>query len=431
MTKDKILKSNVLHSLVWRALNMILMYLTVPFLLLYLGDEYYGVWVTIYGLFVTIYFMDIGISLGLKNKLTEALTIKDYNLANIYISTAYLAIFFMSLFILAVGACFIFFFKMNQLFNIEIEESKMKLIILINLFLVVLSVSINIYKSLYMAIQKSYKNETALAIYQALIFLGIILLPYLIKKSLVLVSLIYGITNIAIGLIFTALFFYKNKHLKPKLKFFRRERMGEIMGLGINFFVIQLSLIIILSTDNIIITYFVNPESTTVYSIVYKIFQPFLILSSLIFTPLWTLFTDAYKTREIIWIKKTLFNLNILFIVLFVALILVGINIHWIIKIWIGKDYILPQALIIFMIAFILIRVYGDIYMTFLNGIGKIKLQMWLYLFGAIINIPLSILFVKYYGLGSSGVILATCLSLLGLAIFMPIQALKTIKKIN
>lgn len=428
MSKDKVLKSNVTHSLFWRGLNMVLMYLTIPFLLLYLGDKHYGVWVTIYGLFITIYFMDIGISLGLKNKVTEALSIKDYDLAKIYISTAYVAIIIISTFILALGILFVFIFEMNQIFNIDIQENKMKAIILINLFLVVLSVSINIYKSLYMALQKAYKIEIALAIYQALIFLEVLLLPFFIKESLVLVSLVYGITNIIIGLIFTSIFFYNNKLLIPKLKYFRRDRMGDIMGLGINFFLIQLSLIIIFSTDNLIITYFINPESTTVYSLVYKIFQPFLIISSLIFTPLWTLFTEAYSNKDFKWIKKTLYNLNLLFVLLIFALIIVFFNFNWIFKTWIQKEYLIPSTLLIFMVAFILIRIYGDIYMTFLNGIGEVKLQMWLYLFGAIINIPLSIVFVKYFNMGSSGVILATCISLISLTILMPLQTIKILK---
>lgn len=428
MSKNKILKVNVIQSVVWRGLSMVLSYLTIPFLLIYLGDKYYGVWVTIYGLFATIYFMDIGISLGLKNKLTEALSIKNFDLANIYISTAYISILIMSMIILFIGSFLILFFEMNQLFNIDIQENSMKLIIFINLFLVVLSVSINIYKSLYMAQQKAYKIEIALTLYQAFVFLGVILLPFFLKESLFLVSLLYGVLNIIIGLIFTTIFFYKNKPLSLSLKYFRKEKIFDIMGLGVHFFIIQLSLIIIFSTDNLIITYYINPESTTIYSLVYKIFQPFLIISSLVFAPLWTLFTEAYSKKDTLWIKKTLFNLNKLFVVLVIALLIVYFNFNLIITFWVQKEYLIPATLLIFMVVFVLIRVYGDIYMTFLNGIGEVKLQMWLYLFGAIINIPLSIIFVKYFNLESSGVILATCISLIGLTIFMPIQTIKILK---
>ena len=67
--------------------------------------------------------------------------------------------------------------------------------------------------------------------------------------------------------------------------------------------------------------------------------------------------------------------------------------------------------------------------MYFLNGIGKIKLQLQLYVLGAIINIPISIYFVKYLDLGSSGVILGTTISIISMTIILPIQTFKILKK--
>ena len=86
------------------------------------------------------------------------------------------------------------------------------------------------------------------------------------------------------------------------------------------------------------------------------------------------------------------------------------------------------DRLLVLMGVFIIVRAYGIIYMYFLNAIGKIKLQLWLYVFGAIINIPLSIYFVKYLNLGSSGVILGTILSIAGLTVLLPIQTFKILK---
>ncbi|NDK17646.1 MAG: hypothetical protein CO023_00260 [Flavobacteriales bacterium CG_4_9_14_0_2_um_filter_35_242] len=428
MIKNKILKSNIFYSMVWRGINTLFMYLTVPFLLNYLGNQYYGVWVTIYGLLITAYFMDIGITLGLKNKLAVALSNKNYILAKTLISTAYISISIISLFLIIVGFLFVYSFKMNQIFNINIAEHSMKLIVLVNIVLVVFSVTLNIYKSIYLAFQKASKIEFAMATYQGFVFLQIVLLPLFIENSLLMVSLIYGITNLLIGFVFTVIFFNSNKSIRPSFNSFKINQVKELMGLSLNFFVIQLSLIVILTTDNLIITNLINPESTTVYSIVYKVFQPFLIASTLIFTPLWTLFTDAYNNKDFEWIKKTLRRLNLLFMALILGVILVSFNFNRIINFWIHKELNYSNSLILFMAIFVLIRIYGDIYMTFLNGISQIKLQMWLYVFGAIINIPLSIIFIKYYHLGSSGVILATCISLFGLAIAMPIQSLKILK---
>jgi Na+-driven multidrug efflux pump len=77
---------------------------------------------------------------------------------------------------------------------------------------------------------------------------------------------------------------------------------------------------------------------------------------------------------------------------------------------------------------FVLAKIYGDIYLTFLNGIGVINLQMYLFIFGALINIPLSFVFVKYFHLGSSGVIFSTGISIFILTITMPIQAYMILK---
>ena len=96
---------------------------------------------------------------------------------------------------------------------------------------------------------------------------------------------------------------------------------------------------------------------------------------------------------------------------------------------WIKEKLHYSKHLFLYMGIFALVRVYGDIYFYFLNGIGKIRLQLILFLIGAIINIPLSILFVTKYNLGTSGVILATIISLFSFVIFMPIQTFFILKK--
>jgi Na+-driven multidrug efflux pump len=94
-----------------------------------------------------------------------------------------------------------------------------------------------------------------------------------------------------------------------------------------------------------------------------------------------------------------------------------------------GRTLQFPAYLFLFFGVFVLIRIYGDLYMSFLNAIGKLKWQLYLSVFGAIINIPLSVLFVNTLELGSSGVILATCVSLISLSILMPFQTYLELNK--
>jgi O-antigen/teichoic acid export membrane protein len=145
--------------------------------------------------------------------------------------------------------------------------------------------------------------------------------------------------------------------------------------------------------------------------------------------PLSALYTDAFAKRDAVWIKKTLKKLHYLFgvIVLVVSFsIFIG---PFAADFWLGTNLDYPPYLFLFFAAFVLIRIYGDLHMTFLNAIGKLKWQIYLSIFGAFVNIPLSIVFIKYFHLGSSGVILATCISLILLAVMMPVQTYLELNK--
>jgi Na+-driven multidrug efflux pump len=61
----------------------------------------------------------------------------------------------------------------------------------------------------------------------------------------------------------------------------------------------------------------------------------------------------------------------------------------------------------------------------YINGTGKIFIQTWQSIFSAIINIPLAIFLVKHFDMGSSGVILATIISLIPSLILAPLQTWK------
>jgi Na+-driven multidrug efflux pump len=96
-------------------------------------------------------------------------------------------------------------------------------------------------------------------------------------------------------------------------------------------------------------------------------------------------------------------------------------------NLWIGDNIVIPLSLTFnFAIYFALTNFYAP-YTYFVNGIGKVKLQMYSILLTSIINIPLSVFLAKNIGLGVSGVIVATIICILPHAIICPIQFKKII----
>ncbi len=95
--------------------------------------------------------------------------------------------------------------------------------------------------------------------------------------------------------------------------------------------------------------------------------------------------------------------------------------------IWVGDKVEIPLLLSVFMGLYAIISTWNNIFAYFINGVGKIKLQMYYGIIAMIINIPISIFFARNLELGSAGVILGTCVSLLFGFLGGPIQSLKII----
>ncbi|MEZ4841438.1 MAG: MATE family efflux transporter [Flavobacteriaceae bacterium] len=280
-----------------------------------------------------------------------------------------------------------------------------------------------------MPIKKSALVELSMLIYQSTVFFLLFIFLKDNNASLIKVAIIYGVVlPLGWGQYLHFIFLKKNNLIVPSIFSIKKESSKILFGLSLDFFIIQLCMIVIFSTDNIIISNLLGPEEVTKYDVVLKIFQVIITFMIIISDPYWTMYANAYKKGDIKWISKTLKKWNLIFLTLILLILLMIIFIKPIVKIWLQKELFISTTLIYFMALFVLIRIYGIIYMYFLNGIGKVKIQMWLYLFGAIINIPLSIYFVQYFNLGSSGVILGTVLSILPMSIILPLQANKILK---
>ena len=101
----------------------------------------------------------------------------------------------------------------------------------------------------------------------------------------------------------------------------------------------------------------------------------------------------------------------------------------YIYNLWVGNDIIIPNLLSLIMAFHVVSSMFLQLFSMYLNGAGKIKLQLILGISVAILNIPLSIVFAKYFKMGVSGVIMATFVCNLISLTFLPVQYKKLINQ--
>ena len=91
--RTAIIKKNVLGSFLIRLCSIAVSLLLVPLTLGYVSSELYGVWLTISSIVIWLGFFDVGFSLGLKNKLAEAIALNNWERGKHLVSTTYFMMF--------------------------------------------------------------------------------------------------------------------------------------------------------------------------------------------------------------------------------------------------------------------------------------------------------------------------------------------------
>jgi Na+-driven multidrug efflux pump len=122
------------------------------------------------------------------------------------------------------------------------------------------------------------------------------------------------------------------------------------------------------------------------------------------------------------WIKNILKRIVLLFVGLVILQGIILIFFFQIVKMWIGNiDISFTTA---FWVAFmVLLNIWISIFDFITNSISKIKLQMFVNILAALINIPISYYFAVFLNFGVIGVIWGSILSIILSAFTSPYQA--------
>lgn len=180
----------------------------------------------------------------------------------------------------------------------------------------------------------------------------------------------------------------------------------------------QISAIFIYSFSNILITQCLGPEYVRAYDIVFKIFSIITLGASVALTPLWSAYTDAYVKHDYLWIKRILKKILLCTIPITVIVAIIYVNLNLIIRLWLHTDidlpFLVPESLAIYVIVLYWLSSLN----YFLNGIGRIRIQMYCAVFIALFVVCSGWYLMKVIGT-AAGMGIAMALSIFLFAVMM------------
>jgi O-antigen/teichoic acid export membrane protein len=415
-------KKNILASILIKGFSLIITFLLVPLTLHYLTAYEYGVWLTISSILTWISFFDIGLGNGLRNKLGEALSFGNNRLAQIYVSTTFFLMFSIMFSLFLIFLCVNPFIDWPKILNVDPESiQNINYIILIAFAFFCLTIIVKTTGFVFIADQKPAFNDFFNLLSNFLALLIIFILTHITDGSLFNVAIVFSASPAVIFLIIYPFAFYSRyKFLRPTLKSVKIIYTKGLLGIGIQFFIIQIAGLIIFTTTNIIISQLFGPQEVTSYNIAYKYFSIAIMVFNIILTPIWSATTDAYAKNDKSWISS---SMNVILKVwvgtsIFTIIMIFGANIFY--SLWVGPEVRIPICLSILMGFYSIILNWNFCFATFINGMGKIRLQLLNALITGILFIPTALILCKW--LGIIGIILAMCLSQGFNLIIAPIQ---------
>lgn len=400
--RGKKVQKNIIVIIILQGISVLTSFLLVPLTIDYVSASEYGIWLTISSIVGWFSLVDIGMGSGLKNKLTEALAQNDIILAKKYVSTTYisLGVFVTLIFsILLAVTCFI---DWAVILN---QPDSMKSMLTETMFIVVAFFAMRMIVSLISMILTAHMLPAAsTAINTAsnlLTLIVILILTELIPGDLrVLALVLSGIPVLVYILVTIILFSKKYKKISPSWKYFDRREMKSLLNLGVGFFFIKISMILLFQTSNIIIIHWFTNEDVVVYNVAYKLFSVAFIMFDMLVQPYWTAFTDAWVKKDNEWIQDSIAKLLRIWKVISLCCIIVLLLSPIIYKIWIGDSVHIPFILSAVMCLYFICRCYGGTYNMFINGTGKIRIQSIMLAIMTLLYFPLAYFLAKILNIG-------------------------------
>ncbi|MDR1527393.1 MAG: MATE family efflux transporter [Dysgonamonadaceae bacterium] len=425
-------KKNIAASFVIKGITILISLVLIPMTINYVNSERNGIWLTLYSMVIWLNLLDIGFGNGMKNRLTEAKANGDTDLAKKYVSSTYAAVC-----LICLGVFFVFCLitpHLNwldilgsnpALYSYQEEISGLLWIIMVSFcFTFVL----NLLKSIVAADQRPAIGSFLDLLGQGLTLIGIFILYKTTSPSLIYLGWVTGFAPVLVYMIASYILFNtRYKCWRPSLKYVDFNAAKNMMSLGIKFFISSVAFVIVNQTLPFLILRTTNPIEVTNYNMAFRLFSMAFNVMCIIFIPYWSSFTDAYTKKDFEWMKNSmskLYRLFTIFLIVQFAFLILAPTIYYVwVNYWLHNEndiLTIPFSMSMAVCIYMCVTCWISLYIHPLNGIGKIRLQVYSSIGEMILLIPVAFLMSHYWG--AVGIIWSPVIIYIPRMIWAPLQ---------
>lgn len=402
---------NILYSAILKVVGLSCSLFIVPVTLGYLDNEVYGIWLTMSSILFWFTFFDIGLGNGMRNYLAAAFSNKDYDKARSYISTTFIMLFVLAAIIAVVAIIPVSLLDMNSVFNTKaVSGAELRKVLIVAL---VFTFALFVVKNIglvFVAMQRYAVNDLLSVSGSVLALLVVYVLTKLTEGSLMYVVLAFTGIPVVVYVLASIPIFYRYKYLRPSFSSIDYSLGKKIVGKGLGFFFIQItSCLVIYGSSNLFITQFCGPSDVTVYNIAYKFFNMLAIAYTIVISPMWNAYTDAYVKGDMVWIDKTFRKALKFWMLSVLGGILMLVTCNFFYSLWVGDAVVVPMSVSACVLLYISMFNLNNCVTYLLNGLNKIRVQIYTSVFFTAVYLAVVYLFGGNSGIVGIVMCMAVC----------------------
>lgn len=435
LARNATLVRNTVGTAGLKGASVVVGLLSVPAYIRYFEDQgVLGVWFTVLSVLNWVLLLDFGVGNGLRNSIVEALAARDKLWLKQLISAGYLFAFVVSLVLAVVGWWLIGVVDWVGILGVstgELTQESLVIAMRIVLIGVAAQVFLRNIVSILNAMQRLVMSNS----------------PALVSSLAVLVFLYVGKTGEAVSdlhrlaffhvlatfvpLVVTSFFVFVRllPGSWPSLRLVSVRAFRSVVGLGLGFFIIQISLLVIGSTDQLLVANVFGSDQVVEYQVYLRIYGLFGMAFQLLAQPVWSAVSVKYSEGGLHWIRR-IHRLLLLGAALCSLAALATLPIlQTLFDLWLGRDSIIVSLRsAIFFVALAAVEMFIYASTAIANGISRLRLQLYLSLLGALVKFPL---FFLLSTLTDSwiAVVIAHVLCLLPLALGQPLVLFRELRR--
>lgn len=426
MSRIKSISKNIKYNAASKIITLIINFALLPFIISHTGKEIYGIYILVTTITGFLGIMDFGVTGAIVKYVAEFSGKGAFKRVNEIVSASFS--FYMIIGFIAAAILLILSFYFEFLFRLESTNK----VIATQLFWITAGASVFIWplRSFEGALQGLQRYDwlaisniitavlTGISAY--LIFTnGLSIVHYLF------ISYVFIISRYTVAYIIISGHLLRQRVVFP---YFNGDTLKMIFGFSFYAFLTTLGSILIFQLDDFIVGAFVSVSAVSLYNVGYNLQNALRATNSLIGGPLFPAYAEMegrgeYDKQKMMLLKGTKY-MTMIFTPMVVITIFFAAPL---IKSWMGNgfvDSILPAQVLI---SFWLFNSISEVGTGMLTAKGYVKVIFKIWIINAFVNLSLSLILVKYFGI--LGVALGTTIPMI--LINFPLSLYQILKIFN